>query len=166
LPGEFEAVGHSRISRGELQPVTKERPNNGMHPTPHHAAAHVRCAGARVMPGVGPHLKLNMGKPKNRFVAKAEAVKRWRIWDNRQKKWWGEPCQSWVYPRLGQTAADISFIRQRSVVFLAGRLQPSPGRLVMLGRQLKALPVVTLSQAAGHRQVNCRRAQRLSEDKG
>jgi hypothetical protein len=27
-------------------------PNNGMHPTPHHAASHVRCAGARVMPGV------------------------------------------------------------------------------------------------------------------
>src|SRR5918912_1814912 len=27
-------------------------PNNGMHPTPHHAASHARCVGARVMPGV------------------------------------------------------------------------------------------------------------------
>ena len=26
--------------------------NNGMHPTPHHGASHVRCTGARVMPGV------------------------------------------------------------------------------------------------------------------
>src|SRR5687768_3334756 len=28
-------------------------PNNGMHPTPHHEASHVSCAGARVMPSVG-----------------------------------------------------------------------------------------------------------------
>ena len=28
-------------------------PNNGMHPTPCHAASHAACAGARVMPGVG-----------------------------------------------------------------------------------------------------------------
>ena len=28
-------------------------PNNGMHPTPHHAASHESCVGARVMPGVG-----------------------------------------------------------------------------------------------------------------
>ena len=27
-------------------------PNNGMHPTPHHAASHAACVGARVMPGV------------------------------------------------------------------------------------------------------------------
>jgi hypothetical protein len=26
--------------------------NNGMHPTPHQRAFHVRCEGARVMPGV------------------------------------------------------------------------------------------------------------------
>jgi hypothetical protein len=32
---------------------SKGAPNNGMHPTPHHEASHVRCAGARVMPGVG-----------------------------------------------------------------------------------------------------------------
>ena len=31
-----------------------------------------------------------MGKPKKRFVAKAEAEKGWQIWDNKQKKWWGE----------------------------------------------------------------------------
>ena len=32
--------------------ATRTKPNNGMHPTPLHAASHVRCAGARVMPGV------------------------------------------------------------------------------------------------------------------
>jgi hypothetical protein len=31
-----------------------------------------------------------MGKPKRRFVAKAESETGWRIWDNLQKKWWGE----------------------------------------------------------------------------
>lgn len=31
-----------------------------------------------------------MGKSKKRFVAKAEAGRGWRIWDNQQKKWWGE----------------------------------------------------------------------------
>ena len=31
-----------------------------------------------------------MGKPKRRFVAKAEREKGWRIWDNLEKKWWGE----------------------------------------------------------------------------
>ena len=31
-----------------------------------------------------------MGKPKRRFVAKAEKEKGWRIWDNLEKKWWGE----------------------------------------------------------------------------
>jgi hypothetical protein len=31
----------------------KGTPNNGMHPTPHHEVFHVRCVGARVMPGVG-----------------------------------------------------------------------------------------------------------------
>jgi hypothetical protein len=32
--------------------MRKNAPNNGMHPTPHHGASHVRRAGARVMPGV------------------------------------------------------------------------------------------------------------------
>ena len=31
-----------------------------------------------------------MGKPKRRFVAKAEAGRGWRIWDNKIRKWWGE----------------------------------------------------------------------------
>ena len=31
-----------------------------------------------------------MGKPRRRFIAKAESEKGWRIWDNLQKKWWGE----------------------------------------------------------------------------
>jgi hypothetical protein len=34
-----------------------------------------------------------MGKPKRRFVAKAEAGKGWRIWDNLIKRWWGEHYQ-------------------------------------------------------------------------
>jgi len=32
--------------------VAVTRPNNGMHPTPLQRASHVRCVGARVMPGV------------------------------------------------------------------------------------------------------------------
>lgn len=35
-----------------------------------------------------------MEKPKNRFGAKAEAGKGWRIGDKQQKKWWGERYQS------------------------------------------------------------------------
>ena len=31
-----------------------------------------------------------MGKPQRRFVARAKARAGWRIWDNMQKKWWGE----------------------------------------------------------------------------
>lgn len=31
-----------------------------------------------------------MGKSKRRFVAKAEAGKGWRIWDNKIRRWWGE----------------------------------------------------------------------------
>jgi hypothetical protein len=31
-----------------------------------------------------------MGKPKRRFVAKAEAGEGWRIWDNKIGKWWGQ----------------------------------------------------------------------------
>jgi hypothetical protein len=34
-----------------------------------------------------------MGKAKRRFVAKAESGKGWRVWDNTQKKWWGEVYQ-------------------------------------------------------------------------
>ena len=32
-----------------------------------------------------------MGKPKRRFVARAEAGRGWRIWDTLQKRWWGKP---------------------------------------------------------------------------
>lgn len=35
-----------------------------------------------------------MGKGKGRFVGKAESGKGWRIWDNLQKKWWGEIYQN------------------------------------------------------------------------
>lgn len=31
-----------------------------------------------------------MGKQKKRFTGKNDAGKGWRIWDNMQKKWWGE----------------------------------------------------------------------------
>jgi hypothetical protein len=31
-----------------------------------------------------------MGKPRDRFVAKAEAGEGWRIWDRKMRKWWGE----------------------------------------------------------------------------
>ena len=31
-----------------------------------------------------------MGKPKRRFVAKAEPAAGWRIWDNTIRLWWGE----------------------------------------------------------------------------
>jgi hypothetical protein len=37
---------------------------------------------------------MNLGKQKSRFVAKAEAGMGWRIWDNQQKKWWGERYQN------------------------------------------------------------------------
>jgi hypothetical protein len=29
-----------------------------------------------------------------RFVAKAEAGKGWRIWDNQQRRWWGQVYQN------------------------------------------------------------------------
>lgn len=35
-----------------------------------------------------------MGKPKRRFVAKAESETGWRIWDNLIKRWWGERYQN------------------------------------------------------------------------
>jgi hypothetical protein len=36
-----------------LRDIIEGQPNNGMHPTPHHELSYARCAGARVMPGVG-----------------------------------------------------------------------------------------------------------------
>ncbi|MBC7931783.1 MAG: hypothetical protein H7Z38_14585 [Rubrivivax sp.] len=35
-----------------------------------------------------------MAKAGKRFVAKAEAGKGWRIWNNKQKRWWGEHYES------------------------------------------------------------------------
>ena len=46
-----------------------------------------------------------MGKPKNRFVAKAEASKGWRIWDIQQKKWWGETYQNFPEQLLAELNA-------------------------------------------------------------
>jgi hypothetical protein len=43
-----------------------------------------------------------MGKPKRRFVAKAEAKTGWRIWDNLAKKWWGERYQNFPELLLGE----------------------------------------------------------------
>jgi hypothetical protein len=31
-----------------------------------------------------------MGKEKRRFVGKSEPGKGWRIWDNKNRRWWGE----------------------------------------------------------------------------
>jgi len=42
-------------------------PNNGMHPTPYHAASHESCMGARVMPGVMPLLNHAENKTANLF---------------------------------------------------------------------------------------------------
>jgi len=47
-----------------------------------------------------------MGKEKRRFVAKAEAGKGWRIWDNTQKKWWGEIYQSFPEKLLQELNGD------------------------------------------------------------
>ena len=49
-----------------------------------------------------------MGKEKRRFVAKAEAGKGWRIWDNTQKKWWGEIYQSFPEKLLQELNGDKS----------------------------------------------------------
>lgn len=47
-----------------------------------------------------------MGKSKNRFVAKAEAGKGWRIRDNQQKKWWGEHYRSFPEQLLAELNGD------------------------------------------------------------
>jgi hypothetical protein len=44
----------------------------------------------------------NMGEPKRRFVAKAEAGKGWRIWNVKQKKWWGERYQDFPEKLLAE----------------------------------------------------------------
>ena len=47
-----------------------------------------------------------MGKPKHRFVAKAEAKKGWRIWDNKQKKWWGQTDEMFPANLLSELNGD------------------------------------------------------------
>ena len=47
-----------------------------------------------------------MGKPHHRFVAKAEAGRGWRIWDNKQKKWWGERYQQHPIALLAELNGD------------------------------------------------------------
>jgi hypothetical protein len=47
-----------------------------------------------------------MGKSKNRFIAKAEAGQGWRIWDNQQKKWWGERYLSFPEQLLAELNGD------------------------------------------------------------
>jgi len=47
-----------------------------------------------------------MGKHKNRFVGRAEAGKGWRIWDNLQKKWWGERYESFPDCLIAELNAD------------------------------------------------------------
>jgi len=43
-----------------------------------------------------------MGKPTRRFVAKAEAGKGWRIWNNKLKRWWGEHYQEFPEQLLAE----------------------------------------------------------------
>lgn len=47
-----------------------------------------------------------MGEPKRRFVAKAEAKKGWRIWDSKQKRWWGERYENLPESLLAELNAD------------------------------------------------------------
>ena len=47
-----------------------------------------------------------MGKPRKRFVAKAEAKKGWRIWDNKQKRWWGERYENLPESLLAELNTD------------------------------------------------------------
>ena len=47
-----------------------------------------------------------MGKLRKRFVAKAEAGTGWRIWDNKQKKWWGERYQDFPEQLLVELNGD------------------------------------------------------------
>jgi hypothetical protein len=47
-----------------------------------------------------------MGKPKRRFVAKAESKKGWRIWDNKQKRWWGERYENLPERLLAELNTD------------------------------------------------------------
>ena len=42
-----------------------------------------------------------MGRPTVRYVCRAIAGEGWRIWDRRQKKWWGT-----VYYRFPQAVLD------------------------------------------------------------
>jgi hypothetical protein len=47
-----------------------------------------------------------MGKPKRRFVAKAESGKGWRIWDNKMQKWWGERYEDFPEKLLVELNGD------------------------------------------------------------
>ena len=47
-----------------------------------------------------------MGKRKSRFVAKAEAGKGWRIWDNLQKKWRRERYRNYPDHLLAELNGD------------------------------------------------------------
>ena len=43
-----------------------------------------------------------MGKPKVRYVAKAVEGAGWRVWDRKQKKWWGNPFRDYPEDLLGE----------------------------------------------------------------
>ncbi len=47
-----------------------------------------------------------MGKAGRRFVAKAEAEKGWRIWDNKIRRWWGERYENYPETLLAEPNGD------------------------------------------------------------
>ena len=48
----WASSGGRNLPKGEVVKAEAAPPDNGLHPTPHHELSHVRCVGARVMPGV------------------------------------------------------------------------------------------------------------------
>jgi len=47
-----------------------------------------------------------VGKPNFRYVARAEAVVGWRIWDRKMKKWWGERYRDFPERLLAELNGD------------------------------------------------------------
>lgn len=43
-----------------------------------------------------------MGKPQARYVAKAVPGVGWRIWNRKQKKWWGNPFREYPAELLAE----------------------------------------------------------------
>jgi hypothetical protein len=61
-----------------------------------------------------------MGKPKVRFVAKAESGQGWRIWDRTVKRWWGNPYEH--YP--DQLLTELNGAKRPDQLRELGRSMP------------------------------------------